>query len=97
MGEDKLRWYPDPIASSWDPDWSTTKLCWFNCWMNLCLTTLHDEPVQCTANDVGNGANAAVYRVEEVLRWYPNPPIASSWDPGSTTFNRIVTGLTAWC
>ena len=41
------------------------------------------EPVQCNANDVGNGVNAAVYRVEEngVLRWYPNPSIASSWDP----------------
>ena len=40
-------------------------------------------PIQCTANDVGSGVNAAVYRYVggTELRWYPNPPIASSWDP----------------
>jgi hypothetical protein len=51
-----------------------------------------DEPVQCNANDVGGGINAAVYRVAEggVLRHYPNPPIASSWDPDwATTFKKI--------
>lgn len=48
-------------------------------------------PIQCNANDVGSGANA-VYRVEadNVLRHYPNPPIASSWDPDwGTTFKKI--------
>jgi len=50
------------------------------------------DPVQCNANDVGSGANAAVYRVEadNVLRHYPNPPIATSWDPDwDTTFKKI--------
>jgi hypothetical protein len=49
-------------------------------------------PIQCNANDVGSGANAAVYRVVEgkVLRHYPNPPIASSWDPDwGTTYKKI--------
>jgi len=41
------------------------------------------DAVKCNANDVGSGLNRAVYRVVEgdVLRHYPNPPIASSWDP----------------
>lgn len=40
------------------------------------------SPVQCIANDLGRGPGA-VYRVtgNKVLQWYPNPPIASSWDP----------------
>ena len=49
-------------------------------------------PVQCTTNDVGSGANSAVYRLEagKKLRHYPNPPIASSWDPDwGTTFKKI--------
>ena len=49
-------------------------------------------PIQCTANDVGSGVNAAVYRYMggTELRWYPNPPIASSWDSDwGTTFKKI--------
>ena len=49
-------------------------------------------PVQCTANDVGSGANSAVYRVEagKKLRHYPNPPIATSWDADwGTTYKKI--------
>ena len=49
-------------------------------------------PIQCTANDVGSGVNAAVYRYMggTELRWYPNPPIASSWDPDwADTFKKI--------
>jgi hypothetical protein len=103
MGEDKLRWYPDPpIASSWDPDWKQFKkidCAGLTAGELLPYNVTVGEPVQCTANDVGNGANAAVYRVEEngVLRWYPNPSIASSWDPDwSTTFKKInCIGLTA--
>ena len=104
MGGDKLRWYPDPpIASSWDPDWSTTfkkiDCAGLTAGELMPYNVTVGEPVQCTANDVGNGVNAAVYRVEEngVLRWYPNPSIASSWDPDwSTTFKKInCTGLTA--
>jgi hypothetical protein len=45
--------------------------------------------VRCSANDVGGGAGA-VYWVDgatNVLRHYPNPEIATSWDPdwGTTT------------
>ena len=49
-------------------------------------------PIQCNANDVGSGVNAAVYRYMggTELRHYPNPPIATSWDPDwSTTFKKI--------
>ena len=49
-------------------------------------------PIQCTANDVGSGVNAAVYRYMggTELRHYPNPPIASSWDPDwGSTFKKI--------
>ena len=97
MGEDKLRWYPDPpIADSWDPDFLTTfktidcagltagKLMPYNVTVG--------EPVRCSENDVGNGVNAAIYRVAEngVLRWYPDPAIASSWDTDwETTFKTI--------
>ena len=56
------------------------------------LTDPVGTPIQCTAHDVGNGVNAAIYRVEEdgVLRWYPDPAIASSWDTDwETTFKTI--------
>jgi hypothetical protein len=39
----------------------------------------------------GRGANYAVYRYEEndTLRWYPNPEIASSWDPNWGAYKDI--------
>jgi len=97
MGGTELRHYPNPpIASSWDPDWATTfkKI---DCeglteGEKMSYNAEVGDPVQCNANDVGSGANAAVYRVEadNVLRHYPNPPIASSWDPDwGTTFKSI--------
>ena len=97
MGGTELRHYPNPsIASSWDPDWGTTfkKI---DCeglteGEKMSYNAEVGDPVQCNANDVGSGANAAVYRVEadNVLRHYPNPPIASSWDPDwGTTFKKI--------
>lgn len=47
-------------------------------------------PVNCTSNDVGKGAGA-IYRVtgDKKLQWYPNPEIASSWDPAWGSFKRI--------
>jgi hypothetical protein len=45
------------------------------------------KSVRCSANDVGGGP-AAVYRVDgvtNVLRPYPNPEIATSWDPNWET------------
>ena len=97
MGGTELRHYPNPpIASSWDPDWGSTfkKI---DCdglteGEKLSYNATVGDPVQCTANDVGSGANAAVYRVEadKVLRHYPNPPIATSWDSDwGTTFKKI--------
>jgi hypothetical protein len=97
MGGDELRHYPNPeIASSWDSDWDTTfkKI---DCkglteGDKMPYNATVGEPVQCNANDVGSGLNAAVYRVEanNVLRHYPNPTIASSWDSDwGTTFKRI--------
>jgi hypothetical protein len=56
------------------------------------LTDPVGTPIQCTANDVGSGVNAAVYRYMggDELRHYPNPPIATSWDPDwGTTFKKI--------
>ena len=97
MGGTELRHYPNPpIATSWDPDWSTTfkKI---DCeglteGEKMSYNVEVGDPVQCNANDVGSGANAAVYRVEadNVLRHYPNPPIASSWDPDwGSTYKKI--------
>ena len=97
MGGTELRHYPNPpIATSWDPDWGTTykKI---DCdglteGEKMSYNATVGDPVQCTANDVGSGANAAVYRVEadNVLRHYPNPPIATSWDPDwGTTYKKI--------
>ena len=44
----------------------------------------HDDhrPVMCKDHDVGAGGDA-VYRDmgNKELRWYPNQPIAYSWDP----------------
>jgi len=97
MGGTELRHYPNPpIATSWDPDWSTTFKKIDCAGLTEGKKMPHNvqvgDPVQCTTNDVGSGANRAVYRVEEgeILRHYPNPPIATSWDPDwSTTFKRI--------
>ena len=97
MGGTELRYYPSPpIASSWDPDWHDTfkKI---DCkglteGDKMPYNVTVGEPVQCNANDVGAGVNAAVYRVAEggVLRYYPNPPIASSWDPDwASTIKKI--------
>ena len=97
MGGTELRHYPNPpIATSWDPDWGSTykKI---DCdglteGEKMSYNATVGDPVQCTANDVGSGANSAVYRVEadKVLRHYPNPPIATSWDPDwGTTYKKI--------
>jgi hypothetical protein len=93
----KLRHYPNPpIATSWDADWGTTfekiDCTGFTQGPSMAHNVTVGTPVQCTANDVGSGVNSAVYRVEagKKLRHYPNPPIASSWDPDwGTTFKKI--------
>ena len=75
-----------------------------NSWKNSCAPKSSSvanlpigTPIMCTANDVGSG-DGAVYRLEagNKLRHYPNPPIASSWDPDwNTTIKKIdCAGLT---
>jgi len=49
------------------------------------------KSVTCSANDPGGGAGA-VYRVDgvtNVLRHYPNPEIATSWDPNYNSAQSI--------
>ena len=97
MGGTELRHYPNPpIAASWNSEWSAD-IKEIDCdglteGEKMSYNATVGDPVQCTANDVGSGANAAVYRVEadKVLRHYPNPPIATSWDSDwGTTFKKI--------
>ena len=47
--------------------------------------------VQCEAGDPIGAPNAAVYRYvgDNTLRHYPNPTIASSWDPNWASFTKI--------
>ena len=93
----KLRHYPNPpIATSWDADWGTTykkiDCIGFTQGPTMEHNVTVGTPVQCTANDVGSGANSAVYRVEagKKLRHYPNPTIATSWDADwGTTYKKI--------
>jgi hypothetical protein len=91
---DVIRRYPDPtIASSWDPNWSSFQR--IDC-IGLTLGNVmpHNvqvgSSVQCTANDP-NSNPTVVYRVAEndVLQRYPNPTIASSWDPNWGSPQRI--------
>ena len=97
MGGTELRHYPNPpIAASWNSEWSAD-IKEIDCdglteGEKMSYNATVGDPVQCTANDVGSGANAAVYRVEadKVLRHYPNPSIATSWDSDwGTTFKKI--------
>src|SRR5210317_1596522 len=54
--------------------------------------------VQCEAGDPIGAPNAAVYRYvgDNTLRHYPNPTIATSWDPNWGSFTKIAdcTGVT---
>jgi hypothetical protein len=47
--------------------------------------------VQCEAGDPIDAPNRAVYRYvgDNTLRHYPNPTIASSWDPNWASFTKI--------
>ena len=100
VGDNTGRHYPNPtIASSWDPDWrSFVKI-------SDCTGVVKGTPtphkkvddatvgsaLQCDANDPIGAPNAAVYRYmgDDTFRHYPNPTIASSWDPNWTSFGKI--------
>jgi hypothetical protein len=93
----KIRHYPNPdIASSWDPDWGSTFMKIEDCTDTTNGDPLHfavGTPVQCKTNDPLKANNSAVYRVMDekgTLRHYPNPDIASSWDPDwGSTYKKI--------
>jgi hypothetical protein len=75
------RWYPNPaIASSWDPDWRQTYKV-IDCTgipqgSNMIFNVQEGQSIKCSAT------SHPVYRyTNNERRWYPNPAIASSWDP----------------
>ena len=96
MGNGLFRHYPNPtIASSWDPDWGSTYKKLPSCKgvtigepMNYNFESTLRAPYQCASDDPLDAPNSAVYRNmgNGLFRHYPNPTIASSWDPdwGST-------------
>ena len=100
VGDNTLRHYPNPtIADSWDPNWRTPEV------ISDCTGVVKGTPTphkkvddatvgsawQCEANDPIGAPNAAVYRYmgDDTFRHYPNPTIASSWDPNWTSFGKI--------
>lgn len=97
IGKDTARWYPSPnIAASWDPNWD--KYSDVNC-TNMRLGpdmtyNIADKPIgapiRCNANEL-RGVNGSIYRNigESTLSWYPDPDIASSWDPNWGKYSEI--------
>ena len=100
IGNNTGRHYPNPtIADSWDPDWMSFKK------ISDCTGVVKGTPTphkkvddatvgsawQCEANDPMGAPNNAVYRYmgDDTFRHYPNPTIASSWDPNWTSFVKI--------
>ena len=88
----KLSVYPNPtIASSWDANWSN----WGNvdCTKYEVSTPMIQAPAECQAvkcSSGGNGNNDSVYRfTNKQIRWYPNPTIATSYDPTWGSFMTI--------
>ena len=100
IGNNTGRHYPNPtIADSWDPDWMSFKK------ISDCTGVVKGTPTphkkvddatvgsawQCEANDPMGAPNNAVYRYmgDDTFRHYPNPIIASSWDPNWMSFGKI--------
>ena len=88
--EGELRHYLGPeIASSWDPNWRT------NYSVIACDGIPRGFPMTYNAVE-GNSykcstSSSKVYRYTEgELRWYPNPVIASSWDPNWRTNYSVI-------
>jgi hypothetical protein len=90
-GNNTLNYYPTPeIASSWNPNWGSTvdidcrtyalgeTATKFNA-----ASLKNGDAVGCVSGkELPNGVQGGIYRYvdENVLRWYPNPTIASAWD-----------------
>ena len=91
-GDNTLQYYPTPeIASSWNPNWgssvnidcSTYKL-GDNATKFNAASLKNGDAVGCASGkELPNGVQGGIYRYvdDNVLRWYPNPEIASAWDP----------------
>jgi len=54
------------------------------------LSLKNGDAIRCTTNELRN-SNGSIYRNigESTLSWYPNPEIASSWDPNWRNFSEI--------
>ena len=95
-GNNTLNYYPTPeIASSWNPNWgstvdincSTYKLGDTATKLNT-ASLKNGDPVGCMpGKELPNGVQGGIYRYvdDNVLRWYPNPTIASAWDRNWTS------------
>lgn len=90
-GNNILQYYPTPeIASSWNSNWgSATEIDCSTYQLGDTLTKSntaslnHGDAVGChSGKELPNGVQGGIYRYVEdnVLRWYPNPDIASTWD-----------------
>ena len=85
----KLRHYPIPeIAYSWDTTWQYSVVK-FDCTGLKTGPTMTAKPVdleegdaiKCINNsDESDNANKVYRYTDEKIRWYPNPPVAYSWD-----------------
>ena len=91
-GNNTLNYYPTPeIASSWNPNWgsavsidcSTYKLGDTATKFNTASLKNGDAVGCMSGKELPNGVQGGIYRYvdDNVLRWYPNPEIASAWDP----------------
>ena len=83
-----VRHYTNPtVASSWDPNWGTPQS--IDCYGMTVGTDMPMNPniadgqaVACSTNaPAGYPAGAVCRYSSAMVQWYPNPPIASSWDP----------------
>ena len=91
-GNNTLQYYPTPeIASSWNSNWGSTVD------IDCRTYALGDTATKLNAASLNNGATVGcmpgkelpngvqggIYRYVEdnILRWYPNPSIASAWNP----------------
>jgi hypothetical protein len=91
-GNNTLNYYPTPeIASSWNPNWGSTVDIACNTYklgdtatkFNAASLKNGDAVGCASGKELPNGVPGGIYRYvdDNVLRWYPNPDIASAWDP----------------
>jgi len=90
-GNNTLQYYPTPeIASSWNQDWASTvdaDCSTYTLGENATMFNVsklnNGDAVGCNAGkELPNGVSGGIYRYvdDNILRWYPNPTIANSWD-----------------